>query len=828
MSLLFNTAHLPPGAKDDEDQVVLGDDVDKMDRVVPMAANLQMIFYKNAQDSVLVKFMLNEKDIRMNILSQVEYGTCYYPWNRWKKQMHERIHRLEHVRQLNAINTMVGTAQANTQSAGLFGKGSEEHGQTLPAVLVPNGQNFWTPQTQDTELKCIAPYYYKDSLLQGFRCCHWIVGGCMQDYGSFTVAPLGDELRLQPEQRATPFRHADEVSHPHYYAVNLKKEHLKAEMTALSHTSILRVTPEKDQLVHLVINPNSDEGQGYIEIDTLNHVVYGYNPVHRIYQGWGESAGFSGHFVLAYDAKDLVDYGVFEGDNRIDKGLKMQDKPRIGAWLTFRGKAGKAMEWMSGTSFTSRQKALANLNAENYNYGGLDFYSMMQFAADLWCDRLHTIDVEHRDQAKVNQFYGALYRCSFLPHEVSDVGEEIRYDDFSMWDIYRAELPLYTLITPKRSGEMMQSLVWMYQNRGWLPTFPCWNSYTAAMIGDHGSAALADAYVKGIRNFDAAKAYEGMRMNAFSTPYIYKEYQEGKGRRAIQSYIDNGYIPLEDMVEDAYHKNEQTSRTLEYAYDDFAVAQMAKALMDSCLDNAQRQKYQEDYQELMRRSENWHNVINPASGWADGRFENGKWLNNKDLIHCKSFITEGAACHYTWYVPHNPEGLFEVINHSKPMDKKEKKTENKAVARLDRMFDQGWYWHGNEPCHQIAYLYDAAGVPEKTQERVHHILETEYNDTPGGLSGNDDAGQMSAWYVFSSLGFYPVCPGTPYYYIGTPSFDKVTLNLENGRKFILSAHRKDAGNYLIQSATLNGKPLGGYRLSHQQILNGGELLFDMQ
>ena len=506
----------------------------------------------------------------------------------------------------------------------------------------------------------------------------------------------------------------------------------------------------------------------------------------------------------------------------------MQDKPRIGAWLTFRGKAGKAMEWMSGTSFTSRQKALANLNAENYNYGGLDFYSMMQFAADLWCDRLHTIDVEHRDQTKVNRFYGALYRCSFLPHEVSDVGEEIRYDDFSMWDIYRAELPLYTLITPKRSGEMMQSLVWMYQNRGWLPTFPCWNSYTAAMIGDHGSAALADAYVKGIRNFDAAKAYEGMRMNAFSTPYIYKEYQEGKGRRAIQSYIDNGYIPLEDMVEDAYHKNEQTSRTLEYAYDDFAVAQMAKALMDSCQDNVQRQKYQEDYQELMRRSENWRNVINPASGWADGRFENGKWLNNKDLIHRKSFITEGAACHYTWYVPHNPEGLFEVINHSKPMDKKEKKTENKAVARLDRMFDQGWYWHGNEPCHQIAYLYDAAGVPEKTQERVHHILETEYNDTPGGLSGNDDAGQMSAWYVFSSLGFYPVCPGTPYYYIGTPSFDKVTLNLENGRKFILSAHRKDAGNYLIQSATLNGKPLGGYRLSHQQILNGGELLFDMQ
>ena len=301
LSFLFDTASLPQSAREDEEKVVLGNGVDRMDRVVPMAANLQMVFYKNAQDSVLFKFMLNERDIQLSGLAQVEYGTCYYSWNTWKQMMHERIHNLEHIRQLNALNTMVGTAQANTQTAGMFGKGSEEHGQTLPAVLVPNGQNFWTPQTQDTEQKCIAPYYYKDTHLQGFRNSHWIVGGCTQDYGSFTVAALGGNLRLQPEQRATPFSHDDEISHPHYYAVHLKQEHLKAELTALSHTSILRVTPDKDELVHLVINPNSDEGQGYIEIDTVNHVVYGYNPVHRIYQGWGEPAGFSGHFVLAYD-----------------------------------------------------------------------------------------------------------------------------------------------------------------------------------------------------------------------------------------------------------------------------------------------------------------------------------------------------------------------------------------------------------------------------------------------------------------------------------------------------------------------------------------------
>ncbi len=750
----------------------------------------------------------------------------------------------KHLHRLNAINTMVGTAQANTQTAGMYGKGTEEHGQTIPAVLVPNGQNFWTPQTQDTEQKCIAPYYYNDTLLQGFRNSHWIVGGCAQDYGSFTVATLGGELRLQPEQRATPFSHEEEISHPHYYAVRLKSEHLKAELTALSHTSILRVTPEQDELVHLVINPNSDEGQGYIEIDTVNHIVYGYNPVYRIYQGWGEPAGFSGHFVLAYDEKDLVDYGVFAEDEKIVKGLKMQGKPRLGAWLTFRAKARQSMEWMTGTSFTCRENAVINLKGENDMYGGLNFRSMMRVAGDLWCERLHTIEVESSDTTKVNQFYGALYRSSFLPHEMSDVngdypefstGKHVKalrsfgkkYGDFSMWDVYRAQLPLYNIITPALSGDMMQSLVDMYEEGGWLPIFPCWNSYTAAMIGDHACVALVDAYVKGVRSFNAKKAYEGMRLNAYSTPHIYKDYQNGKGRRALASYIRCGYIPLEDAVPDAFHTNEQTSRTLEYAFDDFAVAQMAKALKDSCKTDAERETLQADYQDLMRRSENWRHAINPATGWADGRYENGKWLGNKDLVNRQCYITEGATCHYTWYVPQNPQGLFDVIRDSEPMDEQEKEMtgNEKAVARLDKMFDNGWYWHGNEPCHQVAYLYDAAGAPRKTQERIHHILNTEYNDTPGGMSGNDDSGQMSAWYVFSAVGFYPVCPGTPFYYIGTPSFDKVTFHLENGKQFVITADRPSPDAFYIRQATYNGKPCTDYYLSHEMLLEGGTLHF---
>lgn len=711
---------------------------------------------------------------------------------------------------------MVGTAQANTHTAGLFGKGSEEHGQTLPAVLVPNGQNFWTPQTQDTEKKCIAPYYYKDTMLQGFRNSHWIVGGCTQDYGSFTIATIGGKLRLLPEERATKFSHADEVSHPHYYSVQLRNENLKTELTALSHTAILRVTPTADDLVHIVINPNSDEKQGGIEVDTINHIVYGYNPVHRIYQGWGDSAGFSGHLVLKYN-DELVDYGVKDGI----------------AWLTFRGKTDVPMEFATASSFTNKANALNNLIVETDSLQ-MGFYDMMQRCQDEWLKRLHTIDVADSDTAKINQFYGAMYRASFLPREMSDCNGDYpefstgitkhidssllslhsslkKYGDFSMWDIYRAQLPLYNIVVPTLSGRMMQSLVDMYQEGGWLPIFPCWNSYTAAMIGDHCSVALADAYAKGVRNFDADKAYEAMRKNAFETPKSFAEYKNGMGRRALESYLKYAYIPLEDSVKEAFHTCEQTSRTLEYAFDDFAVAQMAKML-----------GHDDDYNKLMARSQNWKNVINPKTGWADGRYANGKWLGCKDLVSRQSFITEGSICHYSWYVPHDIDALVERMGgkaeFERRLDMMFALNDSSSVARL-------LYWHGNEPCHQIPFLYSYIGKPEKTKRVVDNILKTEYNDTPGGLSGNDDAGQMSAWYMFAAMGFYPVCPSTPYYIIGTPSLDRVTFNLENKKQFEI-IRQKSINNSNFVRLILNGKQLDNCQLSHGDIINGGKLIVE--
>ena len=702
------------------------------------------------------------------LLSAILMCLCHYGIMAKGLSRHDR----EHLRQLCALNTMVGTAPANTKTAGLFGKGSEEHGQTMPAVLSPNGQNFWTPQTRESEAKCVSPYYYTDSMLQGFRGSHWTSGSCTQDYGSFTIATLGGKLRKTAKERATRFSHAEEVSHPHCYSVRLPDEHLTTEMTASSHAVIFRITPEQDGPIHIVVEPNSDEKEGHIEVEPWKKTVYGFNPVHRIYQGWGKSAGFGGHLLLTYT------------DEPIDCG---QDS--ICAWITFQGKAGKPVIVKAATSFTGREGAELNYKAEAK---GVSFDKMKERLARTWIRHLHAIDVEDADTARIDQFYGALYRASFMPHEMSDVDGAyprfangapskpsrgkasytpprgrrrgaVYYCDFTMWDTFRAVHPLYTLLYPDVSADMMQSLVTKYEEGGWLPIFPSWNSYTAAMIGDHCSVALADAYIKGIRGFDAEKAYEGMRKNAFETPASEEDYKNGMGRRALQSYLKYGYIPLEDEVREAFHQKEQTSRTLEYAFDDFAVAQMAKALGKK-----------DDYETLMARSENWRNVINPETGYCDGRYADGHFEGNTDLVRRKAFITEGAVCHYTWFVPHNVEGLAQMLGREA------------FEAKLDSMFTEGRYWHGNEPCHQIAYLYDFIGKREKTVKWVDYILDTEYNDTPGGLSGNDDSGQMSSWFIFSSMGFYPVCPSSNRYMLGKPRFRRITLNLQNGRRFTIT------------------------------------------
>ena len=715
------------------------------------------------------------------------------------------------------VDTRVGTDANAIYTEGRFGKGSEEYGQTLPAVLEPNGMNFWTPQTSDSERKCVAPYYYRDSLFQGFRNSHWIVGGCTQDYGSMTLFPATGTAMLQPMDRAVVFRHAKETATPSYYSVFLEDSGIFAEMTGRSRSAIFRFTYPENGPACLIVNPNSDEGQGYIEIDTLKKEIRGYNPIHRIYQGWGKPAGYSGYFVIRF-REDIAYCGTFSRDTVIYGATSIGDAKGIGVFLQFKRKptAGPVII-KAGTSFTDIEGAGRNLDKE---IPGYDFNKTRKQLTKVWEKHLSKISVSTGDTVLARKFYGSLYRASFLPRVISDVdgrypafstGTPImesaipHYDDYSMWDTYRALHPLLNIISPTRNGEMMQSLVDKYVQGGWLPIFPCWNSYTAAMIGDHCISAIGDAYVKGVRNFDIDKAYEGMRKNAFEVPEERSEYINGMGRRALDSYLKYGYIPLEDPVREAFHSREQTSRTLEYAYDDFVLAQVAKALGKD-----------DDYKQLIERSRNYANVIDPRSGYANGRHEDGSFFEDNKPEVLSRYITEGAPCHYTWYVPQDPRGLMEIMGGR-----------DKYIAKLDSLFQEGLYWHGNEPCHQVAYMYNYAGEPWKTQQHVRDILDGQYADIPGGLAGNDDAGQMAAWFVFSSLGFYPVCPGTTEYMIGSPQFDKAEFRLENGRTFSVRTIKTGKDNRYIQSARMNGKPYPKNSFTHEDILGGAGLEFVM-
>ncbi len=695
---------------------------------------------------------------------------------------------------------------------------TEERGQIMPAVGVPHGMTNWVAQTQATEQKCHPPYYYFQDAIQGFRASHWMNGSCTQDYGSVTIMPLCNKLETDPVKRSSSFDHTQEIATPSYYSVDLNDYGIHAELTGLSRAGIMQFSFEQDGDHYIVIEPNSDEGVAFVEVDPEKKEITGYNPVHRIYQGYGKEAGFSGHFVIQLN-EEIADYGVWDSTT-ITSGRKSArgQKHAVGAWVKLASdKPGKTLVKVA-TSFTSIDNARKNLACE---IPGWDFNEVRQASSDTWNQTLGQIAVKGNNEEEKVKFYSALYNAHFLPRTFSDVdgsypkfdggGQIMKMDhgtyycDFSQWDTYRAVHPLFSILNPSRNGDMAHSLVLKGQQGGWLPIFPSWNSYTAAMIGDHCIAMIGDAIIKDAPGFDYEEAYTLMRKNAFEANPDSGSYRDGKGRRAMESYLKYNYVPLEDQVMEAFHRREQVSRTLEYAYDDFVLSQVAKKLGKT-----------DDYKALIKRAENYRNVIDPETGYARGRHADGTWIEPFDPFASTSFICEGTPYHYTWYVPQDIAGL---IRH---MGGKER-----FINRLDTFFEGDYYWHGNEPGHHIAYLFAYAGEPWKTQKWVHDIINREYFTTPDGLSGNDDAGQMSSWLVFSMVGFYPVCPGMPYYVIGSPSFEESVITLENGKKFTIEAKGASEKNIYIQSATLNGQPYDKSYILHKDIMNGGILSFVM-
>jgi predicted alpha-1,2-mannosidase len=696
--------------------------------------------------------------------------------------------------------------------------GTSHDGQTYPVVGVPFGMTGWTPETRGTEAKCVSPYYYNDARITGFRGSHWLSGSCTQDYGSVTLMPTTGELKIAPHERASRFRHASEVMSPAFYSVDLDDYRLKVELTGTTRAGMMRVTFSSSGPRHLLIEPNVRSNQGFIEVRPEKREIVGYNPVVRLYQGAGQPAGFSGYFVIKLD-QPIAGFGTWcntataKREQQRGSGCN-----RIGAYITLAPDAPQDLLVRIGTSFTSLDEAERNLSTEEPDW---NFDAVRARTEATWRRYLSHIEVEGGTPAQRTMFYTALFHASLAPRIISDADGTYNgfagegrihhapkgtdyYDDLSLWDTFRALHPLLTILDPQRDGQMVQSLVDKGRQGGFLPIFPTWNSYTSEMIGDHAVAVIYDAYAKGIRNFNVPEAYRLVRQNAFITPPR-AEYLEGKGRRALTSYLRYGYIPLEDEILDAFHQREQVSRTLEYAYDDYVAAQFASAL-----------GHRDDASLLLQRSHNWRNVLDPGTGFARGRHADGSWITPFDPAKPATFVTEANPWQYTFFVPQDIDGLIRAIGGRAAF-----------ISKLDGLFDNHLYDQGNEPSHAIAYLYNFAGAPAKTQQRVRELMNTQFGAGPDGLPGNDDAGQMSAWYVLSAMGFYPVCPGTPGYSIGSPIFSRIAIHLVNGKTFTIGAHGSSADNIYIRSIQLDGRAHPGWSFSHNDILRGGTLTLDM-
>ena len=697
--------------------------------------------------------------------------------------------------------------------------GTAAEGQTYPAVGVPFAMTQWTPATRDVESKGVVPYYFADETFRGIRGSHFLSGSAMQDYGSFQFLAGEGEFPWRGHLPVARLNHDAEHATPYLYQIDLPDLGITAAVTGTTRCGILRFVFHGGGAAWINVQNNARPGDGDLTVDSVRQQIVGSSRVRRIYAGQGKLAGFTGYIVVEFDHPFRVG-GTWSG-SELYSGRNDQnaDASPSGGFVTFDLKPGEAVLARVGTSFVSIDEARKNLRTE---IPGWDFEKIEHASHAAWDKALSAIEVTG-DGTDRRIFYTAMYHVLQAPRTFNDAsgtyprfagGQSIEtargftyYDDFSIWDTFRAVHPLFTIIEPRRDAEMIQSLIIKGEQGGFLPTFPAWNSYTSEMDGDHAVAIIGDAYLKGIRGFDIHEAYRLMRKNALETPASEADYLDGKGRRALESYLRYGFIPLEDLVSGAPlpHKNEQVSRTLDYAYDDFVLSEIAAALGKA-----------KDAAIFRKRAQNYRNVIDPGSGFARGRHADGTWVTPFDPAKTTAYITEGLPFQFTFYVLQDIPGLIALENGR-----------CEFIAKLDELFAKNLYDQGNEPSHHIAYLYDYAGAAFKTQQHVAEERAAGYKDTPGGLIGNDDAGQMSAWYILSALGFYQVTPGIPRYAIGTPLFSQAEIHLPNGKIFKIVAERKSAQDIYIHSAFLDGKPLRRFWLTHDEIARGGALVFDM-
>lgn len=756
------------------------------------------------------------------------------------------------------VNPFVGTDW--------FVQGGVHRGNTFPGPTRPFGMVQLGPDTAGPDGGAQTGYAYGDDAIKGFSHTHLSGTGC-SGYGHFLVTATVGDLETEDSAYQSAFSHETETAEPGYYAAQLEDYDVRAELTTTRRVGLHRYTFPRTDDGHILIdathfvegNPTDQdvEGQpdetptdadsivaGEVDIHPDRNIITGQTTLTEDFCGGTEP--YTVYFYARFETP-FESYGTWDDtapDGGVQPGSTSASGEDVGAFVNYETDAGDEIELSVGVSFVSTDQARRNLEAE---FDGASFDEVRADAASEWNDHLGRIEVGGGTPAQRQTFYSALYHSLLYPQTYSDVdgkytgmdGEVYtaegytQYATFSLWDTFRSLTPLLILAYPEYQRDMVQSLLSHYETGGWLPKWSLANIYTNTMVGDHATPIIVSTYLKGIRDFDVETAYEAMYKSATQV----SRGHNYEGRRGLEYYEEFGYVPFATYAPedpsviaqhqtsgDNWHLGEDTvydqsvSRTAEFAYDDWALAALAKALGQDA-----------DYERFLERSRNYRNVFDPDTGFMRPRYASGNWLRPWSPQLWNGF-SEGNSWMFSWFVPHSVDGLVEAMGGRQTV-----------IDRLDHFFSEfvqptffapvSHYWHGNEPDEQAPYLYNYVGQPWKTQKLVRDIMDQLYGPGPDGLSGNDDMGQISAWYVLSAMGFHPTSPASTHYEIGSPLFESVRVDLDeryyDAEEFTVTAHGAAPDKPYIQSANIGERSLERSWLSHFEIQQGADLTLEM-
>lgn len=708
------------------------------------------------------------------------------------------------------VNPLMGTQSSFELSTG----------NTYPAIARPWGMNFWTPQTG--KMGDGWQYTYTANKIRGFKQTHqpspWI-----NDYGQFSIMPVTGKLEFDEEKRASWFSHKGEIATPSYYKVYLAEHDVVTEMTPTERAVLFRFTFPENEHSYIVVDA-FDKGS-YVKVIPEENKIIGYTTRNS----GGVPENFKNYFVIEFD-KPFTYKGTF-ADKKLEEGNLEQKADHTGAIIGFSTRKGEIVHARIASSFISFEQAAQNLK----ELGNDSFEQLAQKGNDAWNNVLGKIEVEGGNLDQYRTFYSCLYRSLLFPrkfYEFTADGQPIHYSpyngqvlpgymytDTGFWDTFRCLFPFLNLMYPSVNKEIQEGLINTYKESGF---FPEWASpgHRGCMIGNNSASVLVDAYMKGVKVDDVKTLYEGL---IHGIENVHTEVSS-TGRLGYQYYNKLGYVPYDVKI------NENTARTLEYAYDDWCIYQLAKAL----------NRPKKEIELFAKRAMNYRNVFDKESKLMRGRNENGQFQSPFSPLKWGDAFTEGNSWHYSWSVFHDPQGLIDLMGGKKMFI-----TMLDSVFAVPPVFDDSYYGqviheiremtvmnmgnyaHGNQPIQHMIYLYNYAGQPWKAQYWLRQVMDRMYTPGPDGYCGDEDNGQTPAWYVFSALGFYPVCPGTDEYVIGAPLFKKATLHFENGNNLVIDAQNNSKENLYIESLRVNGQESTRNYLKHADLLQGGTIEFKM-